>query len=80
MTAVRTLVSLEGRKGWRLHSFSSGPIGGNMGEQKLLLKEKKACKVHTHRKKIKRALVIYAEHTQHLIKSGFIEININGMN
>lgn len=80
MTVIRTLVSLKGGKRCQLHSFSSDPIGRSMGEQKLLLKEKRACKIRIHRKKIKRALVIYAEHIQHLIKSGFIEIKLNGMN
>jgi len=51
-----------------------------MGEQKPLLQEKRAYKIYIQRKKIKRVLVIYAEHISHLIKSGFFEIKINGMN
>lgn len=77
MTVIWTLASVKGGKRCWLHDFSSSPLGGSISEQKLLLKEKRACKIHIHRKKIKRALVIYAEHTHHLIKSGFIEMKIN---
>lgn len=60
--------------------FSSDPVGGGMGEQKLPLQKKRAGKICTHWKKIRRVLVIYAEHIQHLIKSGLIKIKINGLN
>lgn len=60
--------------------FSSDPIGGGMCEQKLPLQKKRAGKICAHWKKITRALVIYAEHIWHLIKSGLIEIKINGLN
>lgn len=59
--------------------FSSVLIGVSMGEQKLLPKEKRACKIYNHRQIIKRVLVIYVEHIQHLIKSGFIAIKIKSV-
>lgn len=59
--------------------FSSVLIGLSMGEQKLLPKEKRACKIYNHRQIIKWVLVIYVEHIQHLIKSGFIAIKIKSM-